>query len=258
MDGLLHVGKDGMKKKTKQWKWWIFAIFAFLIFIILQIPATWLIAKFSKDNQILHNVSGNIWQGHADWQQGQLRGSVHWKTRPLDLLLMRLGANLDIHSGNTQFNGVFGYGFGQKIMVRDLQGTISPETLKYFANWQWPQNAIQLKDVQLNYQKEKGFGSAKGQLHWGGGELSYTLGQRQDRMNVPSLIAELKDENGQLQIDVRDQRSQKMANLSLDPSFMLDVQLTQRMLLNIPSYQGKAGLDTYVISSRQPLLQGGF
>ena len=49
-----------------------------------------------------------------------------------------------------------------------------------------------------------------------------------------------------------------MANLSLDPSFMLDVQLTQRMLLNIPSYQGKAGLDTYVISSRQPLLQGGF
>ena len=171
---------------------------------------------------------------------------------------MRLGANLDIHSGNTQFNGVFGYGFGQKIMVKDLQGTISPETLKYFANWQWPQNAIQLKDVQLNYQKEKGFGSAKGQLHWGGGELSYTFGQRQDRMNVPSLIAELKDENGQLQIDVRDQRSQKMANLSLDPSFMLDVQLTQRMLLNIPSYQGKAGLDTYVISSRQPLLQGGF
>jgi general secretion pathway protein N len=39
---------------------------------------------------------------------------------------------------------------------------------------------------------------------------------------------------------------------------MLDVQLTQRMLLNVPSYEGKAGFDTYVISSRQPLLQGGF
>jgi general secretion pathway protein N len=77
-------------------------------------------------------------------------------------------------------------------------------------------------------------------------------------MNIPSLMAEIKDENGQLQVDVRDQRSQKMANLSLDPSLMLDVQLTQRMLLNIPSYEGKAGLDTYVISSRQPLMQGGF
>ena len=48
-----------------------------------------------------------------------------------------------------------------------------------------------------------------------------------------------------------------MANIALDPSMMLDVQLTQRFLLNVPSYDGKAGLDTYVISSRQPLLQGG-
>ncbi len=257
MDDVSDVGKGGMKKNTKQWRWWLFAIFAFLIFIILQIPATWLIAKFSKDNQLLHNVSGNIWQGQADWQRGQLRGSVHWKTRPLDLLLLRLGADLDIHSGNTHFNGVFAYSFGKKIIVKGLQGQVAPETLKYFANWQWPENAIQLKDVQLHYHDEKGFSSADGQLNWGGGELTYTFGQRQERMTMPSLIAALKDANGQLQLDIRDQRSQKMANISLDANLMLDVQLTQRMLLNVPSYQGKAGLDTYVISSRQPLLQGG-
>jgi len=49
-----------------------------------------------------------------------------------------------------------------------------------------------------------------------------------------------------------------MANLVLDPDMMLDVQLTQRLLLNVPSYDGKAGLDTYVISSRQPLLRGNW
>ena len=58
-------------------------------------------------------------------------------------------------------------------------------------------------------------------------------------------------------MDIRDQRNQKMANLLLDANMMLDVQLTQRLLLNVPSYDGKAGLDTFVISSRQPLLQGG-
>ena len=57
---------------------------------------------------------------------------------------------------------------------------------------------------------------------------------------------------------VRDAREQKMLNLQLDAELMMDVQLTQRLLLNIPSYDGKAGLDTYVISSRQPLLKGGF
>ncbi len=64
----------------------VFALIAFLIFIILQIPATWLISKFSKNNQTVHNVSGNIWQGQADWHRGALRGTIHWKTRPLDLL----------------------------------------------------------------------------------------------------------------------------------------------------------------------------
>ncbi len=91
----------------------------------------------------------------------------------------------------------------------------------------------------------------------GGCELIYTYAQRQDRMNMPSLNGQLKDEAGKLMFDIQDQRSQKMANLTLDPSMMLDVQLTQRFLLNVPSYDGKAGLDTYVISSRQPLLQGG-
>ena len=34
-----------------------------------------------------------------------------------------------------------------------------------------------------------------------------------------------------------------MANLLLDANMMLDVQLTQRLLLNVPSYDGKAGFD---------------
>ncbi|MDS7944029.1 type II secretion system protein N [Acinetobacter sp. V110_1] len=246
-----------MKKKSKQWKWWFFALIAFLIFIILQIPATWLISKFSKNNQTVHNVSGNIWQGQADWHRGALRGTIHWKTRPLDLLLLRFAADVDIHSGNTQLAGIMAYGFGKKVIVRNMNGQVAPETLKQIVNWQWPVNSIQLKDIQLNYKKEQGFAAVDGQLHWGGGALVYTIGDRQDRMNMPSLSGQLADHNGQLQVDIRDQRNQKMANLLLDANMMLDVQLTQRLLLNVPSYDGKAGLDTFVISSRQPLLQGG-
>lgn len=245
-----------MKKKSKQWKWWFFALIAFLIFIILQIPATWLISKFSKNNQTLHNVSGNIWQGQADWRRGNLSGSIHWKTRPLDLVLLRLGADVEVHSGNTKLSGVVAYGVSKKIIVKQMNGQVAPETLKTIVNWQWPENSIQLKDIQLHYKNGQGFTSTEGQLHWGGGALTYTMGDRQDRMNMPSLNGQLTDQNGQLQIDVNDQRNQKMAKLSLDAKLMLDVQLTQRLLLNVPTYDGKAGLDTFVISSRQPLLGG--
>lgn len=110
----------------------------------------------------------------------------------------------------------------------------------------------------MNFKKQQGFTKSKGQLQWAGGELLYRFAQRQDRMNIPALKGSLSDENGKLLFDIRDQREQKMLNIALDQSLMLDVQLTQRLLMNIASYEGKAGLDTYVISTRQPLLKGGF
>lgn len=245
-----------MKKKSKQLKWWIFAVIAFVLFVLLQIPANWLISKFSKNNQVLTNVSGNIWQGQADWRKDQLHGSVHWTIRPLDIFLLRLGAQVEIHSADTQLDGIIAYGFGKKLIIRQLNGQVSPETLKSLVNWQWPSNSIQLNNLQFNYQKATGFSDADGQLNWGGGALVYTFAQRQERMNMPSLQGKLQNQDARLEFDIRDQRNQKMVNLLLDPDLMLDVRLTQRFLLNVPSYDGKAGLDTYVISSRQPLLRG--
>lgn len=245
-----------MISKSNNIRWLIFAILSFFIFVLLQVPAAWLITKFYKNNQILHNVSGNIWHGQADWTKGNLKGSLNWKTRPWDLILLRLGANVEIHSGNTKLQGVVGYGLGKAITIKALEGQIAPETLKSFAQWQWPINAIQLKDVQFKYKPQQGFTATDGELQWAGGDLGFTFAQRQESMNIPVLSAKLKDDNGKLTIDVRDQREQKMMNLQLEPDLMLDVQLTQRFLMNVASYEGKAGLDTYVISSRQPLLAG--
>ena len=247
-----------MNNKSKQMGWWILGFISLVTFIFLQIPATWLISKFYKDNQSLQNVSGNIWIGQADWQKGNLRGTVSWRTRPLDFVLLRAAANVEIHTGQTQLQGVVGYGLGKNIIIKNMTGQLAPNTLKSVANWQWPANAIQLKDVQFKMNKDKGFSDVDGQLQWAGGELQYTMGQRQDRMNMPSLNGTFKDENAKLIIDMQDARGQKMANIVLDQGMMLDVQLTQRLLLNVPSYDGKAGLDTYVISTRQPLVQGGF
>ena len=251
------LGKSRMKKKSKHMAWWGIALIALLVFILLQVPASWLMSKFYKNNQMLKNVSGNVWQGQADWQKGNVRGSVTWKTRPFDLILLRLAADVEIRSGQSQLQGMLGYGLGKKIMVKNMQGQLAPETLKNLVHWQWPANPIQLANLQFRFQPERGFSQAEGQLQWGGGTLLYTFAQRQDSMDVPSLLGKIHDDGGKLQFDIVDQRNQKMANLSLDPSMMLDVQLTQRLLLHVSSYTGKAGLDTFVVSSRQPLLNGG-
>ena len=245
-----------MTKKPKYLMWWMFAISIFLICVCLQIPAAWLVAKFYKNNSVVENVSGNLWHGQADWHKGHLTGSMAWKVRPLDLFLLRLGAQVELRSGQTQLKSIVGYGLGKTIIVQQLNGKIAPETLKNIVDWQWPTHAIQLQDLNFKFKKEQGFSQVDGQLQWAGGELIYIYAQRQDRINIPTLKGKLSEQNHKLLFDIRDQRDQKLMALEIDQNLMLDVQFTQRLLMNIPSYKGKAGLDTYVMSSRQPLFKG--
>ena len=125
-----------MIKKPKYITWWIFALIAYLFFVLLQIPAAWFISKFYKDNQSIQNVSGNIWKGQADWHKGQLRGSLSWNTRPLDLVLLRVAADVEVHSGQTKLDAIVAYRFGS-VLVQSLDGQVAPETLKNIVDWQW-------------------------------------------------------------------------------------------------------------------------
>ena len=245
-----------MNTKLKTKSWWLFSIILFAFFIVLQVPASWLITKFYKNNQTLHNVSGNFWSGQADWRKDQLRGTLTWKVRPQDFLRLRFGADLKINSGSSELKGIAQYSMTQKLFIKDMNGKIAADTLKTWVAWQWPNNAIQLQNLELSYKKQHGFLDAKGQLQWAAGELNYIYAQHQDRMNIPPLKAQLSQSQQRLIFDVTDQRNQKMMNITIDPQLMLDLQLTQRLLLNSASYQGKAGLDAYVLSTRQPLLRG--
>ncbi len=233
--------------------WLIVFIALFTFFVLLQVPAVWLLNKFAPQLRMLHNVSGNIWQGQADWNVGQVQGTVNWSTRPWELLRLRAASHVTIHSGETQIKGVVGYGVGKNIYIQGMSGKVSPETLSAFVKWQWPSESINLNDITVQYKRQHGFKTAEGGLAWSGGMLSYPMGQRVERIDVPPLVADLATEKEKLKMLVRDSQKQRMADLSLGQDGMLDVQITQRFLLNAPSYQGKAGLDSVVVSSRQPL-----
>lgn len=242
-----------MSNKTKTSYWGLFAALSFFIFVLLQLPASWLIAKFYKNNQTLFNVSGNIWAGQADWQSGQLKGTLDWKTRPLDLFLLRAAADVNIQGANSKIAGTVGYGFGGTVMIRQMTGHISSETLHQLRNWTWPEGAIRVNQLGFNYKKQDGFSKADGGVQWAGGELHYNA----SRMQVPAMVGKFSDQNQKLLLDLKDTNDHKLLNLQLDPSMMLDVQVTQRMLMNVSGYEGQAGLDTFVVSTRQPLGQGG-
>ena len=233
--------------------WLMMFVGFFALFVLLQVPATWLLGKFYPNMRYIHNVSGNIWQGEADWAYQDLQGTMTWSTRPWEILRLRASSNITLHSGQTEIHAIVAYGLGKNIYLSDVNGEISSDTLANLVDWQWPSSNIKLKNVSVKYKKQQGYQDAEGQLTWAGGLLNYPIAQRLERIDIPPLVGQLSAENDQLKLAVRDSQQQRMADLSLDKDSMLDVQVTQRLLINAPSYQGQAGMDTAVVSTRQPL-----
>nr|WP_269137203.1 type II secretion system protein N [Psychrobacter sp. Ps1] len=239
-------------------------------------PAAWLLEKYAPDTPYVQHVSGNVWQGAAIWQlpmsSTSLTGTVEWSWQPWQLLIGKLGADVNIHSAQTRLNGQAKLGLNSW-QVDNMSGKIAPETLASVVNWQLPNTPIQVNNVSLTRQSDKndasssdpakdagGFSAADGQLTWVGGEVGYPSGGKVFYITMPALRAELsteqKNDRDLLHINLLNNQDKRLGDLYLDSDNMLDVSFTQRLLENMPEYKGQAPQDTPVVSVRQPLLAG--
>lgn len=232
--------------------WWAFAVLLLMFFIVLQLPAAWIIARVSPSNPYIDSVSGSIWQGQADWHVDELQGVMSWKLRPWSLLLLRLGADVELRTGETRLNGNMAVGFKQR-RIEHLNGQISTQTLRTLLPWQWPNNPINVRELKVIFHQQKGWQTADGQLSWTGGMLGYPFEGRVERANLPPLVARLSADKNRLQLNMTTAQNERMGDIYLSNDNMLEVQLTQRLLLTVSGYRGQAGLDTAVVSTRQPL-----
>lgn len=236
--------------------WWFFAAVLLLFFIVLQLPAAWVLARLAPQNPYITHVTGNIWSGQADWQYQQLQGVVDWKIRPWELLLLRVSADVDVMIGESQLAGRVAIG---KTMwsFEQMNGRISPNTLRTLLPWQWPDSPIQVQDLSVRFDQQQGWSEAAGQINWGGGVLGYPFEGRVERASLPPLVGVLKMDRERVHVALTDQARARMGDFYVSKDRMLDVQLTQRLLQHVAGYRGQAGLDTAVITTRQPLASVG-
>ncbi|MGM8884825.1 type II secretion system protein N [Psychrobacter sp. 1U2] len=248
--------------------WWLVGMVMFALFAVLQMPAAWIVEKYAPQSPYVQQVSGNVWQGALIWQLPQtstaLTGSANWTWQPWQLFLGKLGADVEITTGQTRLEGQVKVGRGTW-QVDGMSGNIAAETLTSVVDWQLPNTPIQLNNVSLQRQsaageKSAGFHEADGQLTWVGGEVGYPNAGKLLYITMPTMRAQLsteqKNDNHLLHVNLLNNQDKRLGDLYLDGDNMLDVSLTQRLLENMPEYQGQAPQDTPVISVRQPLLTG--
>lgn len=248
--------------------WWLIAVVILSVCIFVQLPAIWLLNKFAPDTTAIQQISGNIWQGSAIVQMPSellssstppVPAAVTWKWQPLVLFVGKLGADVEVKSGQTQLHGQINRGFDQW-QLRDWSGKIDKQTLASFVNWQLPDAPIQVNAVSLNRVEDTGFEQVSGQLTWVGGELGYPSGAKLYQILLPAIRADLSDEqkDGQqvLHANLVNNEGKRFGDIYLDNDAMMDISLTQRFLENMPEYTGSAPADTPVVSVRQPLFGG--
>lgn len=248
--------------------WWLIGLVIFALFALLQMPAAWVIQKYAPQSPYVQHVSGNLWQGSAIWQlpvaQNTLTGAVNWTWQPWQLFLGKLGANVDISSGQTRLQGQLKVS-SNAWQVADMSGKIAPETLSQVVSWQLPNTPIQVNGVSLQRHSAKGervagFSDVDGQLTWVGGEVGYPSAGKVFYITMPALRAQLnaeqKNSKDLLHINLLNNQDKRLGDLYIDGDNMLDVSLTQRLLENMPEYKGQAPQDTPVVSVRQPLSAG--
>ncbi|MDO5768506.1 MAG: type II secretion system protein N [Psychrobacter sp.] len=258
-----------MNPATSSWHkrprklWWLIGAIVFAVCVLVQMPAAWVLQKYAPNSPYLQQVSGNLWQGSANLQlplaKSALTGAVDWTWQPWKLFLGKMGAEVTLRSGQTTLKGEFDLK-RKGWSISKMKGKIQPETLALIVDWQLPKAPIQVNSVSLTRQDGSGFVEADGQLTWVGGEFGYPNNGKTYQLTLPPMRADLtseqKGDKHLLHASLLDNKDKRLGDLYLDADNMLDVNLTQRLLENMPDYKGQAPQDTPVVSVRQPLLSG--
>lgn len=260
--------------------WWLIGLILLTVCLLVQLPASWIVQKFASNTPYLQQITGNLWQGNANWQVAinpskALTGTVGWRWQPWQLLTGKLGFRADIRTGKTNLIGNVTVN-QSSWQIDGFNGKIAADTLKQGLNWQLPDTPITVKDLAMTH-KAQGFERATGNLNWTGGELGYPSGGRVYKITMPTMMGTVSldkagsvstpptpnspnatspttPSNGQrLHLALTTPQGQRLGDMYLDNDNMVDVALTQRLLKNMPDYKGQAADDSIVVSLRQPL-----
>lgn len=272
--------------------WWLIGLVLLAISLVVQLPARWLVQKFAPNLPYLQQVSGNLWQGQANWQimpkpTTPLAGTLTWQWQPWHLLTGKLGMAVHIQTGQTSLVGQAKLG-KNSWQITDFSGKIDPETLRQLATWQFPDTPIMIKNLTLAKEAisngVQGYTEAAGDTTWAGGELGYPSGGTLYRINMPAIQGKIGLDKGgsvnnsspmmassaptnsstlapnspatkgqRVHLAMTNQQGQRLGDFYIDNQAMLDIELTQRLLKNMPDYKGQGVDDSVVVTLRQPL-----
>jgi len=210
----------------------------FLVFCIAMAPAG-LLRHATSDVPGLELIgtAGTVWSGRGGLVvQGEKVGEASWSFKPLELLSLQLGWDVQFTGRDAELTGAIGFSPGT--FRANASGVIGEEALNYSLK-QWDvqvAGAVSVQSIDAVWQAQQLTG-LDGRLFWPGGPVSWFMDGHNAAATLPAMTGQLGQSAGALSgLILPDQGQTPVAQIELSPdgTFSLKISKLLTRLLGKP------------------------
>lgn len=250
---MLKKAKKQEDQEAKAYNWVLLATILLVFALILQMPAR-IIANFlPKDIRALCSAwGGTLWTGQVNSQMTGTQSQLRWSIRPISLLTLKLGLDVEVLTGHSQVQAQLALGMSGWYLKAE-QGKLSPIDIQPFlSNWQLPSHPIIITQLNIQHQQQN-WQNSQGLLTWQAGAVDYVLNGQRQHLNLPPVALKLSGQQQSLIMSLQDEaQTVNLATFTITGE-TIESRLTQRLLSYAPNYRGVAEPDAIVVTASQPL-----
>ncbi len=237
------------------------SLLAYLVCLLAMFPINIAYKLFSPKNLPVEvmAVSGTVWNGELVFKHimsGQVR--LNWQLSPLNLLLGKVSSEVSFKGTQLDGKGALSIGFiSGDIELSHATAYINSALINQPLRAQkiTVQGDVELNDTNVVFNwRDKKTSMARGRLIWMGGDVKYPKGRKSKHANLPMLVADLSEENGELkaQVNTTEGLGVAYANLKTDGWGSVAVQKRMVDLLGEP-WSNKASPDSSIFELSEKL-----
>ncbi|AZT84467.1 hypothetical protein EHN06_13490 [Marinobacter sp. NP-4(2019)] len=234
--------------------------------LVIWIPAGWVWRQASPHITLppqvqVQQVSGTVWHGVAGVVVAGYPVRASWELDWPSVTSMQWPLQVSVATSQSQLNGDVVVGWPGNVNL-DARGRVAVsefEDLIRQSGGAMIEGDVTIDRLRVVWEDNR-LADARGYGRWGGGPVTWPMGNQTGRADFPPMEANLDTTGNGIALTVQEQGGQgPAADASIQWNGMMELRVYKRMIdLADQPWSGSAQPDDVVFRVRQPLLPGGF
>lgn len=244
----------------------LIGLLVYVVALVIWVPAGWIWHQASPHISLppqvqVQRVSGTVWQGAAAVVIAGYPVRAGWELGWPSVSSLQWPVSISIASSQSELNGEVTIGWPGSMLL-DARGLIAVsefEDLIRQSGGAMIEGDVIIDRLQVSWEDNR-LADARGYGRWGGGPVSWPMGNQTGQANFPPMEADLDTTGNGIALTVQEQGGQgPAADANIQWNGTMELRVYKRMVdLADQPWSGSAQPDDVIFRVRQPFLPGGF